>query len=133
MTLSLTLSIVGPAFTTFGAALLTYDVLRGPARFLLEVQHTERLDAAEHDRKHAVRSLKATVNQRTTGEQRVEVAENAAHHAEVVRDEETTHADAGASERARTFRLGVWGLVLVGVGGIAQTVAALLVAVDKLH
>lgn len=122
------LAIGGPALTTCGAALLTYDVLRGPARFLLEAEHVERLDVAEHDRKDAIQTLKSTVADGTAGMQKVEVAATVAHHTAVVRAEVSSHADAGAVDRARAFRLGIAGLVLVGLGGVAETVAALIEA-----
>jgi hypothetical protein len=128
MTLEAALSILGPALTTVGAALLAYDVLRGPARLLGERQHVERLDAAEQRREDTAQSLAETKDERSAGAQTAGMVAIEARHASTVRRVETAHADADVREQARTFRLAIWGLLLVVAGGVAETIAAVLVA-----
>lgn len=79
MTLEAVLSILGPALTTGGAGLLAYDVLRGPARQLRKLRHTERLDAAEERREGTAQSLTQTKSERSSSQQKKGMAEIEAH------------------------------------------------------
>jgi hypothetical protein len=122
------LSIAGPALTTAGAALLAYDVLRGPARALRNVHLATRLEVADEHREVTARSLDDARIERSSGEHSADLARIDADHAHAVHSAESLHADAEAVDRARAFRLGIWGLCLVTVGGAAETIAAIMAA-----
>jgi hypothetical protein len=125
------LAIGGPALTTAGAALLAYDVLRGPARTLRDVHLATRLEVADEHREANSQSLVDAGDagiERSTGEHSADLARIDADHAHAVHRAESLHADADAVDRARAFRLGIWGLCLVTVGGAAETIAAIIAA-----
>lgn len=122
------LGIGGPALTTAGAALLAYDVLRGPARILRGTRRDARIEVADEHRDVNEQSLVDAEIQRSTAEHTADLARIDAHHAHEVRRAEHQYADADAADRARAFRLGIWGLCLVTLGGAAQTIAAIIAA-----
>lgn len=121
------LSIAGPGLTTAGAALLAYDVLRGPARALRYGRLAIRLEAADEHREVTTKSLVAA-ERRSTGEHNADLARIETAHAVAVLRAEALHADAEAVDRAWAFRLGIWGLCLVTAGGAAETIAAVIAA-----
>lgn len=127
-TIEIALSVLGPALTTAGAALLAYDVLRGPARTLRDVNLVTRVGVANEDREVNAQSLVDAEMARSTGEHSADLARIDAQHADEVRRAESWHAAADARERARAFRLAIWGLCLVASGGGAETIAAILAA-----
>lgn len=131
MTMQETLSILGPALTTGGAGLLAFDVLRGPARLLRALRHTRLLDAADQRRDGTAQSLVETRDERSSGQQTAQLAKVEVVHATTVHRAERTNARADAHERARAFQLGILGLLLVALGGLAQTVAAVLAAARR--
>ena len=59
---------------------------------------------------------------------KLEVAANEASFASTVGEVHRDYEAVAVREGAMTFRLAIWGLVLVMLGGIAQTIAAVLVA-----
>ena len=126
MTIESALSILGPGLTTSGAALLAYDVFRLPARLERLRKHTARLAAAEerHDEKKS--SLAEAKQVIGTGEHDAKLAAIDAKLASTVDRVESAHTAYTTLESVRTFRLGVAGLLLVVVGGVAETLAALL-------
>ena len=128
MGLQVVLAVGGPAITVAGAALLAYDVLRGPARQRREHRHVERLDAAEVRRDDTTMSLERTRAERSPGEQEAGIAESETIHANTVRRAETIRTRDDAIERVWTYRLALCGLLMVMVGGIAETIAALMAA-----
>ncbi len=123
------LTIVGPALTSIGAGLLAYDVLRGPARLRRQRRHVKRLDAAEERRDVTTQALSDTSDERSRGEQKLEMAVVEALHANTVERAETFHATADQEDKAKTYRLAICGLFLVMAGGIAETAAAIMLAV----
>ena len=133
MTAEIVLSIAGPGLTTAGAALLAYDVLRGPARVLRDVRLATRLEVADEHRKETAKSLVDAEVERSTGEHSADLARIDADHAHAVHRAESLHADADAVDRARAFRLGIWGLCLVTAGGAAETMAAVMAAIRTGH
>lgn len=122
------LSILGPALTTAGAGLLAYDVLRGPARTLRDVRLTMRVGAADDDRAATALLLAAARAEQSTDEHSTDLARIDADHADAVNGAESWHAAADARDRARAYRLAIWGLCLVGAGGAAETIAAIFAA-----
>jgi len=128
MTLEKVLSIVGPGLTTIGAALLTYDVFRAPARLVRQLQRTETLDAAERHRDKTAQALTDAEDVLATGEHEAEMAEIHASFASKVGKVKRAYDHAATREGDRAFRIAVWGLILVVLGGIAETVAAILAA-----
>ncbi len=122
------LTVLGPALTTAGAGLLAYDVLRAPVRLKRRHRRTARLDAADRDRDDTVRSLADPGALLPTGEHEAAVAAIDATFASRVEQVETAYEDADTLERDRAFRLALWGLVFVVLGGIAETIAAVLAA-----
>jgi hypothetical protein len=128
VTIESVLSVLGPGLTTGGAALLAYDVFRVPARLERLRQRTARIDAAEerHDEKKS--SLADAKGMMRTGEHDAKLAAIDATLANTVGRVHSAHTAAATRDGARTFRLAVWGLMLVILGGIAETIAALLAA-----
>ncbi len=124
------LSILGPTLTTVGAGLLAFDVLQGPVRLTRQQDRTDQLADAKSERDDTARDLARAKGAIPTGEHAAEVAAN---ESQFVRAVGTVHRDYAAAvvrEGARTFRLAIWGLVLVILGGIAETVAAVLLAIS---
>jgi Flp pilus assembly protein TadB len=121
------LTIAGPALTACGAGLLAYDVLRGPSRQRRARRHERRLDAAEERRETTALSLAESSEQRSTRAQKAGLAKIETRHAQSVQRAENTNANAEEREQARTFQLAVLGFCLVMAGGLAETVAAVLV------
>lgn len=128
MSAEIVLSVAGPALTTAGAALLAYDVLRGPARVLRNVRLATRLEVADEHREANAQLLVDAASELSTGEHTADLARIDADHADAVHRAESLHADADAVDRARAFRLGIWGLCLVTIGGVAETIAAVMAA-----
>lgn len=128
MSLAQVLSILGPALTTIGAGLLAYDVLRGPTRILRKQGRTDLLAEAKEDHDATARALARAKPDLPTGEHKAEVAANKAELASTVGEVHRDYAAAVVHEGARAFRLGIWGLMLVILGGIAHTWAAILAA-----
>jgi hypothetical protein len=126
MSLEALLSILGPGLTTAGATLLAYDVFRVPARLERLRQRTERLDAAEQRHDEKERSLKETKSAVGTGAHDAKLAVIDATLATTVGRVHSAHTAAATRDGARTFRLAVGGLMLVILGGIAETIAAIL-------
>ena len=128
MTLEQALSILGPALTTGGAGLLAYDVLRAPVRLTRQLQRNAKLKAAEVRKQEKVRVLGDDDSSFATGEHDAGMAKIDASHVAVIGRVKTAYADAATREGDRAFRLAIWGLLLVALGGIAETVAAILAA-----
>ena len=128
MSAEIVLSIAGPALTTGGAALLAYDVLRGPARILRDARLVTRLGVVNEHREATAQSLVDAEIERSTDEHSADLARIDADHAHAVTRAESLHAEADAADRARAFRLAIWGLCLVAVGGAAETIAAIIAA-----
>ena len=126
MSLEVVLSILGPGLTTGGAGLLAYDVFHAPARLARSRKRTARLDAAEQRHDEKERSLTDAKSAMATGEHDAGLAAIDATLAAAVGRVHSAHAAATDRDGARTFRLAVWGLMLVILGGIAETLAAVL-------
>ncbi len=118
-------AVTGPALTTFGAGLLAYDVMRGPMRLIRRQQHAGRLEAAATTRDESMHRFEMPESGYSTQEQAV-VAKIDARFDSVVDRLKGRFESAVTQEYDRAFYLGVAGLVLVGVGGICETAAALL-------
>ncbi len=131
MKLETVLSVLGPLLTTSGAALLAYDVLRGPARMLRAQRHAERLEAAEQRHEDVSLSLAESSDERSARAQTVEIAAIDARLASATDRAETANAHAKMQEGTRAYRLAIGGLLLVAAGGVAQAIAAILVAVRQ--
>lgn len=129
MSLGSILSIVGPALTALGAGLLAYDVLQGPIRLTRRQDRTDLLVEAKQDHDATARTLAQTEPAVTTGVHKLEVAANEASFDSTVGEVHRDYAAALVREGAKTFRLAIWGLVLVMLGGIAETIAAFLIAI----
>lgn len=128
MTLHALFAITGPALTTVGAGLLAYDVLQGPVRLVRQQDRSDQLAEAKTERDDTARDLARAKRDLPTGEHKAEVAANESQFARAVGTVHRDFAAAVVREGARTFRLAIWGLVLVILGGVAETVAALLAA-----
>jgi hypothetical protein len=128
MSLEAALSIVGPALTSVGAGLLAIDVLHVPGRLSRRQDRTDLLVEAKHDHDATAHDLAHTKVEGTTGVHKLEVAANEASFASTVGQVHREYEAAAVVEGARTFRLAIWGLVLVMLGGVAQTVAAVLLS-----
>ncbi len=128
MPLESLLAILGPSLTTAGAGLLAFDVLQGPIRLTRRQDRTDLLVEAKQDHDATARDLAHTKVEGTTGVHKLEVAANEASFASTVGEVHRDYEAAAVREGAKTFRLAIWGLVLVMLGGIAQTIAAVLVA-----
>lgn len=128
MSLQSALAIAGPALTTVGAGLLAFDVLQGPIRLTRQQDRTDQLAEAKTERDETARDLAQAKGALPTGEHRAEVNANEQHFARAVGTVHREYAAAVVREGARTFRLAIWGLVLVILGGLAETVAAVLTA-----
>jgi hypothetical protein len=126
--LSHVLAVIGPALTTFGAGLLAYDVLRGPRRLARRHKHAGRLKAEAQGRDASAREFETTSAGLSTREHEIGVAEIDANFDSVIDRVQLRFERAATREGERAFYIGVSGLVLVGCGGLCQTVAALLVA-----
>jgi len=126
MSLQQILAIVGPFLTTAGAGLLAFDVLQGPMRLSRRQDRTDLLVEAKQDHDDAARDLARTKPEGPTGVHKMEVAANEASFASTVGEVHREYEAAAANEGARTFRLAIWGLVLVMLGGVAETIAAVL-------
>ena len=122
------LAILGPFLTTAGAGLLAFDVLQGPIRLTRRQDRTDLLVEAKQDHDATARDLAQVRPAGTTGVHKLEVAANEASFASTVGEVHRDYAAALVREGAKTFRLAIWGLVLVMLGGVAQTIAAVLVA-----
>ena len=122
------LAIIGPALTTCGAGLLAFDVLRGPARIVRALRHTERIFAADERLDVATQKIEETPELRSTGQQRAVLAKVEERHAATVERAETQKADAETREQKLTYRLALGGLLLVVAGGLAETAAAAIAA-----
>lgn len=128
MSLEPMLSIVGPSLTTIGAGLLAYDVLRGPTRQSRKQDKTDQLAEAKQDHDATARSLARAKPDLATGEHQAEVAANKSQLASTVGEVHRDYAASVVREGARAYRLAIWGLVLVILGGVAETWAAILSA-----
>ena len=128
MQLEPVLAILGPFLTTAGAGLLAIDVLQGPIRLTRRQDRTDLLVEAKHDHDATARTLAHSKAEGTTGVHKLEVAANEASFASTVGEVHRDYEAVAVREGAMTFRLAIWGLVLVMLGGIAQTIAAVLVA-----
>jgi hypothetical protein len=128
MSIESALSILGPALTTLGAGLLAYDVLQGPIRLSRRQDRTDQLVEAKQDHDATARDLAHTKAEGTTGVHKLEVAANEASFASTVGEVHRDYEAAAVRDGARAFRLAIWGLVLVMLGGIAETIAAILIA-----
>ena len=122
------LAIVGPFLTTAGAGLLAFDVLQGPIRLTRRQDRTDQLVEAKQDNDATARTLARTEPVVTTGVHKLEVAANEASFASTVGDVHRDYLAVEVREGAKTFRLAILGFVLVMLGGVAQTIAAVLVA-----
>ena len=122
------LSVLGPFLTTIGAGLLAFDVLQGPIRLTRRQGRTDLLVEAKQDHDATARTLARTEPVVTTGVHRLEVAANEASFDSAVGEVHRDYAAALVREGAKTFRLAIWGLVLVMLGGVAETIAAVLIA-----
>ena len=122
------LAIVGPFLTTSGAGLLAFDVLQGPIRLTRRQDRADLLVDAKQDHDATARDLAHTKPEVTTGVHKLEVAANEASFASAVGEVHRDFLAVEVREGAKTFRLAIWGLVLVMLGGIAQTIAAVLLA-----
>ena len=128
MSLEAVLSIVGPALTSVGAGLLAIDVLQVPGRLSRRQDRTDLLVEAKHDHDATARDLAHTKVEGTTGVHKLEVAANEASFASTVGAVHRDYEAAAVREGTKTFRLAIWGLVLVMLGGVAETIAAVLEA-----
>lgn len=128
MPLESILAILGPSLTTAGAGLLAYDVLHGPLRLTRKQDRTDLLVEAKHDHDTTARTLDKARPEGTTGVHKLEVAANEASFASTVGEVHRDFAAVEVKEGARAFRLAIWGLLLVILGGISQTIAAVLAA-----
>ena len=129
MTPAAFLAITGPSLTTVGAGLLAFDVLRGPLRASRKQDRTDQLAEAKVERDETAHDLAVAKPALPTGEHKAGVAANESQFARAVG---TVHRDYAAQvvrEGAKTFRLAIWGLVLVILGGVAEIIAAILGAV----
>jgi hypothetical protein len=130
MSLEPILSIVGPSLTTIGAALLAYDVLRGPTRQARKQEKTDLLVEAKQDHDATARSLAHDKPAAVPREHQAEVAANKSQLASTVGEVNRDYTAAVVREGAQAFRLAIWGLALVVLGGIAETWAAILLAIE---
>lgn len=131
MTPASLLAILGPSLTTVGAGLLAFDVLRGPLRLSRKQDRTDQLAEAKVERDETARDLAVAKPALATGEHKAGVLANESQFARAVG---TVHRDYAAElvrEGARTFRIAIWGLVLVILGGIAEVGAAVLGVVGR--
>ncbi len=128
MPLESLLAILGPSLTTVGAGLLAFDVLQGPLRLTRKQDRTDLLVEAKHDHDTTARTLDKARPEGTTGVHKLEVAANDANLASTVGEVHREFAAVELKEGTRTFRLAIGGLFLVILGGVAQTIAAILIA-----
>ena len=126
MSLQSALAITGPALTTVGAGLLAFDVLQGPVRLVRQQDRSDQLAEAKSERDVVALDLAQAKGTIPTGEHKAEVAANESHFARAVGTVHRDYAAALVREGARTFRLAIWGLVCVILGGIAETISAVL-------
>jgi hypothetical protein len=120
------LSVTGPVLTALGAALLAYDVMRGPLRLSFRREHAGRLDAEAAIRDEATRPFASARDGYSTDEREVVLAGINRKFEGVVRCAKDTFNAAATLEYDRAFYLGVAGLVLVGLGSVCETTAAVL-------
>lgn len=130
MLLEPVLSIVGPSLTTIGAGLLAYDVLCGPTRQLRKQDRTDLLVEAKQDHDATADSLARDEPKAAPREHQAEVAANETHLEETVGEVHREYTAAEVVEGAQTFRLAIWGLILVILGGVAETWSAILLAME---
>ena len=120
------LSVAGPALTTLGAGLLAYDVMRGPLLLSFRRKHAGRLDAEAAIRDESARPFASAKGGYSTEEREVAVAGINRAFDHVVGQVKDRFDEAAKREYDRAFYLGIAGLVLVGLGGICETSAAVL-------
>ncbi len=128
--LPLVLAIAGPLLTAGGALLLAYDVLHGPAAWYLREFFGARsweLLRQDHERNISrLRELRMPPYTLEEIQRLVEDAETRFKELEWQGKERVR--DTTILNLFRSQRLALWGLALVAVGSLCQSVAALLSA-----
>jgi hypothetical protein len=119
-------AVTGPGFTTLGAGLLAYDVMRGPLRLTHRKEHAGRLEAESVIRDDSARPFATGKSGYSTEEREVAVAGIHRRFEHAVGQVKDRFDLAAKREYDRAFYLGVAGLALVGLGGVCETTAAVL-------
>src|SRR5581483_6819510 len=122
------LAVIGPLMAAAGAGLLTYDIMRGPVRWYDQYFfHRGRLNAMKrlHDSNEAlIKSLPPSVYPADEIE-RMGSEATQKYQQEVLKQEEVT-SQTDLKERERSLKLGLYGIGLVAIGSLFQSIAAIL-------
>lgn len=125
---SLVLAIAGPAVTAGGALLLAYDALHGPAAwYLREFFGARSWELLRQDHERNIKRLRELPMPPYTPEEIQRLVDDAqARFRELEWEGRERIRETTSSNLFRSQRLALWGLALVAVGSLCQSVAAWL-------
>lgn len=122
------LGVLGPLVAAIGAALLTYDVLRGPVRWYQQVffhRGALRADARIHE--SLLKRLSSFPSPPYSDDQKRQLidAQIESYKASVLKHEDEA-SEKDLSERVRSQKLGFIGFGLVAIGSLLQAAAVIV-------
>jgi HD superfamily phosphohydrolase len=117
-TIAKILGVLGPVTAAIGAALLTYDALRGPVRWYDQIYfHRARLRTDTRIHESLLKSLSSLPSPPYSEEEKKQLMnEQIEKHKMRVLAEEDQTADKDLEERFYSQKLALWGFGLVAVG-----------------
>jgi len=122
------LGVLGPLVAAIGAALLTYDVLRGPVRWYEQVFfHRGRLRAEARIHESLLKSLSSLPSPPYSDDEKRKLidAQIEKYQATVLKQEDET-SEKDLDERFRSQKLGFYGFGLVAIGSLLQAAAVIV-------
>lgn len=122
------LGVLGPLVAAIGAALLTYDVLRGPVRWYEQVFfHRGALRAEARIHESVLKGLSSLPSPPYSDDQKRQLieAEIEKYKASVLKHEDET-SEKDLDERVRSQKLGFYGFGLVAIGSLLQAAAVIV-------
>lgn len=122
------LGILGPLIAAIGAALLTYDVLRGPVRWYEQVYfHRGRLRAEARINESVLKGLSSLPSPPYSDDEKKKLieAQIEKYKATVLKQEDKT-SQKDLDERFRSQQLGFRGFALVAIGSLLQAAAVIV-------
>jgi hypothetical protein len=127
LSLRTALAFFGPLLTAGGATLLAYDILRGPVRWYDEHFFFRGAKAALLQmRDSTLKKYEELRHLYPSAEYDKLVDTTVATYSKLIEAEEARFTEKGLSERSWSVQLAVWGLGLVVIGSLMQSVSALL-------
>lgn len=119
-------SVLGPLIAALGAALLSYDIFRGPVRWYLFSdfpRHRREAEKRLHERTlESHRALPSTVY--TDAQKQDLINHELQNYQETLRKDDEEIALAEKQERDHSLKLGGYGFLLVAVGSLMQALGA---------